>query len=162
MKNAYKWAFAPRFRSRAFGWRGTRTAVERLDEALREIAQMARSEPALAADGAVLLLEKLSPAICEVDSSSGALGTACARAVEALVSMIVAAPVSQSVREAWLDRLFDAFQDDDPPYIESLGPHWGALCAEPSLASHWADKAPSDAPAGPRRAKAGHLCLYQG
>ncbi len=47
---------------------------------------------------------------------------------------------SFSSRCLWLERLFEAFQDDDPPYIESLGEHWGVLCAEPSLASYWADQ----------------------
>jgi hypothetical protein len=51
-----------------------------------------------------------------------------------------AAPVPRRVREKWLERLFNAVQEDDPPYIESLGEHWGALCADPALASHWADQ----------------------
>jgi hypothetical protein len=29
---------------------------------------------------------------------------------------------------------------DDSPYVESLSEHWGALCADPALASHWADQ----------------------
>lgn len=91
---------------------------------------MARSEPALAADGAGLLLKTLSPAVFEVDSSSGALGTARARAVDTLVPIMASAAVPRAVREAWLDRLFDAFEDDDPPYIESLGPHWGTHSAD--------------------------------
>jgi tetratricopeptide (TPR) repeat protein len=44
------------------------------------------------------------------------------------------------VREKWLDRLFDAIQEDDPPYIESLGDHWGELCTTQELASAWADQ----------------------
>jgi hypothetical protein len=45
--------------------------VQRLKEAITEIRQVARREPVLAADGAVSLLEKLSPALEQVDSSSG-------------------------------------------------------------------------------------------
>ena len=101
---------------------------------------MARADPALAGEGAVLLLEKLSPAVSGIDSSSGALGNAAAGVVEKTVPLIAAAPVSRRLREKWLERLFDAIQDDDPPYIESLGEHWGALCADPALASHWADQ----------------------
>jgi hypothetical protein len=48
--------------------------------------------------------------------------------------------VSAKVREKWLDRLFAAIQEDDPPYIESLGDHWGDLCATKELASNWADQ----------------------
>jgi hypothetical protein len=48
--------------------------------------------------------------------------------------------VTHRVRETWLERLFDAIQEDDPPHIESLGEHWVAQCADPALASHWADQ----------------------
>ena len=101
---------------------------------------MARGDAALAGEGAVLLLEKLSPAVSDIDSSSGALGNATAGVVETLAPLIAAAPVARPVREKWLERLFDAVQEDDPPYIESLGEHWGALCADSSLASQWADR----------------------
>ena len=37
---------------------------------------MARTDPALAGEGAVLLLEKIAPAVNQIDSSSGALGKA--------------------------------------------------------------------------------------
>ncbi len=93
----------------------------------------------MAGHGAVLLLEKASPALCDIDSSSGSLGNAMHSAVQCLVPLIAVAPVAGRVREKWLERLFEAYQDDDPPYIESLGEHWGALCVEPSLASRWAD-----------------------
>ena len=133
---ARTWAFRARFRRQAFGWSGTRKAIERLNEALREIEHVAHSDPALAAEGAVLLLEKLSPAVGHIDSSSGALGNATAGVVETLVPLIAAAQVPRRVREKWLERLFDAIQDDDPPYIESLGEHWGALCADPAPPAH--------------------------
>jgi hypothetical protein len=42
---------------------GTRKAIDRLTEAVSEIERMARTDPAIAGEGAVLLLEKLSPAI---------------------------------------------------------------------------------------------------
>ena len=134
------WAFRPRLRRRAFGWRGSRKAVEVIASALAEITRAARSDPALAGEGAVVFLEKISPAVGEVDSSSGSLGNATAAAVAALVPIIAAAPVAQRLREKWLDRLFEAYQEDDPPYIESLGPLWGDLCAGPELASAWAER----------------------
>lgn len=43
------------------------------------------------------------------------------------------------MRDKWLERLYAALEDDDPPYIKSLGDHWGTLCATLALASHWAD-----------------------
>ena len=140
MATSHTWAFRASFRLRAFGWSGTRKAIERLNEAVGEIERMARTDPALAGEGAVLLLERLSPAVSDIDSSSGALGNATAGVVEKMVPLIAAAPVPRRVREKWLERLLDAIQEDDPPYIESLGEHWGALCAETALASHWADQ----------------------
>ena len=140
MTTTHTWAFRARFRRHAFGWSGTRKAIERLNEAVGEIERMARTDPALAGEGAVLLLEKLSPAVSDIDSSSGALGNATAGVVETVVPLIAAAPVPRRVREKWLERLFGAVQDDDPPYIQSLGEHWGALCADPTLAPHWVDQ----------------------
>lgn len=137
---AHAWSFRSKFRCSAFGWRGSRTAIERVTEALAEIRDAGRIDPAVAGEGAVLLLEKVSPALCDVDSSSVSLGSAMHAAVARLVPVIASAQVPESVRQKWLERLFDAYQDDDPPYIESLGDHWGALCATPQLASRWADE----------------------
>ena len=134
-----QWAFRSRLRRSAFGWRGSKPAIARIEEALAEIRAAARHDPAHAAEGAVLFLEKLSPAVREVDSSSGALGSAANRAVEALVPIIAAASVADAVRAKWLERLFEAIQEDDPPYIELLGDHWGELCVMPAVASRWAD-----------------------
>jgi hypothetical protein len=134
------WAFRTRFRRGAFGWKGTQLAIGRIHEALTEIRAVAGHDPARAAEGAVLLLEKLSPALCQIDSSSGALGNATYATVQEMAPLISNAPVSATVRSKWLDRLFEAIQEDDPPYIESLGDHWGELCATKELASTWADQ----------------------
>jgi len=136
----HPWAFRARFRRAAFGWKGSKLAIERIHEALVEIRAVARHDSASAADGAVLFLEKLSPALNQIDSSSGALGNATYAAVQELVPVISSAPVDTAVRKKWLDRLFEGIQEDDPPYIESLGDHWGVLCATPELASNWADQ----------------------
>ena len=137
--SAHKWQFAPRFRLRAFGWRSD-TPIQRIKEALTEIKQFARKEPVLAAEGAITLLEKLSPALEQVDSSSGALGSAVNRAIDTLVSIIAQADVEPKQRQRWLERLWQALQEDEIPYIELLGDHWGELCVTPELASRWADE----------------------
>ena len=136
---SHKWTFPARFRRGAFGWKSA-LPIQRLKEAVAEIRQVARREPVLAADGAVFLLEKLSPALEQVDSSSGALGTAVNRAIEALVPVIAGVDASALTRERWLARLFDALQNDQMPYIERLGDRWGELCATPAIASIWADR----------------------
>lgn len=138
MATAYKWQFAPRFRRNAFGWKSD-TPIQRIKEAVAEIKTIAKKEPVLAAEGAVLFLEKLAPSIEQVDSSSGALGSAVNRAIETLVPIIVNVDVSRTVREKWLDRLFEALQGDSMPYLEYLEKYWGELCVAPAIASKWAD-----------------------
>jgi len=135
----YKWQFAPRFRRNAFGWK-SQTPIQRIKEAISEIKLVTKKEPVLAAEGAILFLEKLSPAIEGVDSSSGAIGSAVNRAIETLVPVIANAKVDMATRQGWLEHLWEAVQDDDIPYIESLGDFWGELCVSPELASAWADE----------------------
>jgi hypothetical protein len=136
---AFKWQFKARFRRHAFGWR-SQPAVQRVREATTEIRKAARRDPVLAAEGAVTLLERLSPALESVDSSSGAIGTAVNRAIAELVPVVAGAPVDPATREAWLERLWAALEADQIPYIESLGDRWGELCASQQVASAWADR----------------------
>jgi hypothetical protein len=137
--NAHKWQFASRFRRHAFGWRSD-APIQRIKEALSEIKQVACKEPVIAAEGAVTFLEKLSSALEQVDSSSGALGTAVNRAIDTLVPIIAKPVVDRRVRQRWLERLWEALQNDQVPYIELLGEYWGALCVTAELASAWADE----------------------
>ena len=137
--SAYKWQFTSRFRRQAFGWRSD-TPIQRIKEALAEIKLVAHKEPAIAAEGAVTLLEKISPALEQVDSSSGAIGTAVNRAIETLVPLIAKAEVEPRIRQRWLQRLWQALQDDGIPYIESLGEHWGELCVTADIALIWVDE----------------------
>jgi hypothetical protein len=134
----HKWVFEARFRRRAFGWR-SQPAIQRVREAVSEIKKARRKDPVRAAEGAVTFLERLSPAIEQVDSSSGAIGTAVNRAIDELVPIIAEAPVDADRRRAWLERLFDALQSDPIPYIERLGDVWGELCVDPEIASEQAD-----------------------
>jgi len=140
MGKAGDWAFTKRFRRGGFGWRASRLASERIAEALAEISTVARHDPLHAAEGAVRFLVKLSPALEQVDSSSGALGSAARGAVDVLVPVIAQAPADEAMREGWLEQLFEAIQNDDPPYLELLDERWGELCATPEMASRWADR----------------------
>lgn len=134
----HKWTFVPRFRRNAFGWR-SQPALARVREAVSEIKKAARKDPVLAAEGAVLFLEKVSPALAHVDSSSGSIGTAVNNAIKTLVSIIAGAPADSALRDGWLDRLWQAVEDDDIPYLELLPDFWGELCATSEQASRWAD-----------------------
>ena len=137
--SAHIWTFAARFRRNAFGWRSDKPIL-RIKEAVSEIKQIARKDPVLAAAGAVSLLEKLSPALEAVDSSSGAIGSAVNRAIDTLVPIIAKADVNQATRQKWLERLWDAIQNDGVSYIEALGDSWGELCSSREIASTWADE----------------------
>jgi hypothetical protein len=135
----HRWEFKARFRRNAFGWR-SQSAVQRVREAVGEIKRVVRRNPVLAGDGAVILLERISPALESVDSSSGSIGTAVHNAIEELVLIIGAAPADPATRSAWLDRLWAASGADQIPYIESLAGHWGELCGSKEVASEWADR----------------------
>lgn len=135
----HRWEFKPRFRRHAFGWR-SQPPIQRLKQAVAEIKSVARADAVLAAEGAVALIERISPALEHVDSSSGAIGTAVNNTIATLVPLIAGAPADSDTRAAWLERLFEAHGADQIPYIEHLGDHWGELCASKDVASEWADR----------------------
>jgi hypothetical protein len=137
--DAHPWAFKARFRRHAFGWK-SQPAIQRIREAVGEIKKVARRYPVRAGEGAVAFLERVSPALEHVDSSSGAIGTAVNNAIAALVPVIASAPADASTRAAWLERLWEAHADDQIPYIERLADCWGDLCASKDVAGAWADR----------------------
>ena len=75
-----KWEFKARFRRHAFGWK-SQPAITRVKQAVAEIKKVAKKDPLLAATGGVAFLERVSPAIEQVDSSSGAIGSAVSNAL---------------------------------------------------------------------------------
>src|SRR4051794_25286249 len=108
----HKWEFKPRFRRHAFGWK-SQPAIARVKQAVAEIKKVAKKAPALAAEGAVLFIERISPAIEQVDSSSGAIGAAVHNAIADLATIIADAPTDTGTRDTWLERLWAAQQEDD-------------------------------------------------
>ena len=134
----HRWTFRARFRAGAFGWR-SEVPIKRIKEAVSEIKAVARKDRVLAAEGAVIFLEKVADALEQVDSSSGAIGSTVNRAIETLVPIIAQAPATDAMRDKWLDRLWQAIDDDAMPYIDLLPDHWGELCVTPERASQWAD-----------------------
>ena len=82
----------------------------------------------------------MSPALEQVDSSSGAIGAAVNRAIAELVPIIAAAPADATTRAAWLERLWEAHAADEISYIEQLAEYWGELCASKDVASGWGDR----------------------
>jgi hypothetical protein len=135
----HKWIFPARFRAGAYGWKSSRLACQRLREAVSEIKKVAKKDPLLGAEGAVRLMEKIWPALEHIDSSSGALGSAVNKALDALIPIIINAPADQKLRDLWLDRLWHAMQEDGVDYLGPVGDRWGGLCGSAALAGKWAD-----------------------
>lgn len=131
---AHKWEFKARFRRHAFGWK-SQPAITRVKQAVAEIKKVAKKDPVLAAEGGIAFLERVSPALEHVDSSSGSIGTAVSNAIAELVPIIASAPADPQTRAAWLERLFEAHQADRIPYIERLADHWGELCGSEQVSS---------------------------
>lgn len=140
MAAKHTWTFKARLRSRAFGWRGSHLACQRLKEAVTEIKKVARTDPVTAGDGFVSLMERLWPAFQDVDTSSGALGGAVYRAQDELLPVAISAPADRKTRDKWLDRLWQAIEDDGVDYLSPVGDRWGDLCCSRGVASCWADR----------------------
>jgi hypothetical protein len=137
---SHRWNFKQHIRAKAFGWRGSRLAIRRLNEASAEIRSMARQEPTEAAEGAVSLAERIWPAFEHIDTSSGALGAAVNRTLETLIPIIANAPADRPARNRRLDRLWQAVLEDGVNYLSPVEEAWGELCASAEIASQWADQ----------------------
>jgi hypothetical protein len=82
---------------------------------------VAKKDPVLAGDSAVRLAEKLWPALEHIDTSSGALGSAVYKTLDALIPVVVKAPADEKTRIRWLDRLWQAMAEDGVDYLSPVG-----------------------------------------
>ena len=133
------WTLEASFERDALGWK-PQPAIATLKRAISEIRKVAKKDPVLGGEGAVILLERMSPAFEHVDSSSGATGAAVSTAIAELAPILASAPADAATRAAWLERLFAAHAADRMPFIASLADHWSELCASKEVASAWADR----------------------
>jgi len=140
MKRSHPWQFRSRFRTNAYSWHGTSLASKRLNEAVAEIKKASKSDPVAAGEGCVALMERLWPALQSIDGSSGALGSAVNRTLDALIPILIAAPCDRELRAKWLERLFQAVCDDGGQYLTPVEARWGEVCVFPELANEWADR----------------------
>ena len=140
MPTKHTWTFKPRLRAKAFGWQGSRLACQRLKEAIAEIKKVARVDPVIAGDGVVSLMERIWPAFQDIDTSSGALGGAVYWAQDELLPIAIEAPADRKTRDKWLDRLWQAIEDDGVNYLSPVEDRWGELCRSSEVASDWADR----------------------
>jgi hypothetical protein len=140
MAAKYTWTFKARLRARIFGWRGSHLACQRLKEAVTEIKKVAGKDPVTAGDGVVSLMERIWPAFQDVDTSSGALGGAVYWAQDELLPIAIESPADRKTRDNWLERLWQAIEDDGVDYLSLIGGRWGELCGSREVASSWADR----------------------
>ena len=105
MPAKHTWTFKPRLRTRAFGWKGSHLACQRLKEAATEIKKVARQDQVTAADGVVCLMERIWPAFQDIDTSSGALGGAVNWAQDELLPVVIDLCGSREIASRWADRL---------------------------------------------------------
>ena len=117
MTGLHKWAFKSRFRAHAYGWRGSALASKRLKEAVGEIKAVTKSDRVLAGEGTVSLMERLWPALEDIDTSSGALGSVVHHTLDDLIPILISAPADMETRCSWLERLFQAVIDDGVQYL---------------------------------------------
>lgn len=136
----HKWTFPARFRARAFSWHASTLASKRLREAVSEIRKVAKTDSVLGAEGAIRLMEKLWPALEHVDTSSGALGNAVGKVLDALIPLIVDAPADDRTRGKWLERLWLAIEEDGVEYLGPVGDRWGEICGSEALVNRWAEE----------------------
>lgn len=135
MMAKHTWTFKSRFRSQAFGWRGSHLACQRLKEAVTAIKKVARTDPVTAGDGVISLMERIWPAFQDVDTSSGALGGAVYWAQDELLPIAIEAPADRKTRNTWLDRLWQAIEGDGVDYLSLVQDRRGELCGSLSRAS---------------------------
>jgi len=135
-----KWQFTARFRAKAYGRRGSSLAISRLKEAVSEIKAVSKSDPVAAGGGPVSLMERIWPAFQDIDTSSGALGMAVARTLAELIPILIDAPTDHATRSKWLERLFEAVQNDGVEYLAPVEDRWGEIARYPELINEYADR----------------------
>jgi hypothetical protein len=139
MASGSRWTFKARFRARAFGWRGSKTAIARLKEAVSEIKTAAKADAVAGGEGAVVLMERLWPTFQDIDTSSSALGTAVNATLKEVIPILIVARAMPKVRAAWLERLYHAVQEDGVQYLYPLEERWGEVAVFPELMNEYAD-----------------------
>ncbi len=95
--------------------------------------------PVAAGEGAIVLMARLWPAFQDIDTSSGALGSAVNTALAEIVPILIAAPATPKVRAGWLERLYDAVQEDGVQYLYPVEQRWGEIAVYPELMNAYAD-----------------------
>jgi len=94
----------------------------------------------LAAEGCVSLMERLWPALEDIDTSTGALGGAIHRTLDELIPILISAPADVKMRRAWLERLYQAVMDDGVQYLSPVEDRWGEIAVYPEFMAEYAER----------------------
>jgi hypothetical protein len=84
-------------------------------------------------------MERIWPAFERIDTSSGSLGGAVNWTQSELLPIVIDVRADRETRDEWLDRLWQAVQEDGVDYLWLVEDRWGELCGSPETASFWAD-----------------------
>ncbi|MGA2170958.1 MAG: hypothetical protein ABSG62_22460 [Terracidiphilus sp.] len=107
---------------------------------MKEIKKVAKVDPVSAADGAVILMERIWPALECVDSSSGAIGSTAGWTLTELLPIVIDAPADRKTRDLWLDRLYQAILEDGVDFLWLPQERWGQLCGSVEVSSQWVNE----------------------
>lgn len=111
---------------------------------MAEIRAVARLDPELAAEGVVGLIERIWPALQNVDDSSGALGKATDKVVRELIDILLAAWPAERVWRRWVERLALAVEDDGVGYLWELDERFEEIASWRSRGVGAVPAAPTD------------------
>jgi len=136
----HSWKFKSHFRREAYSWKSTSLASKRMREAVSEIKKVAKKDKSLAGEGVIELFVRLYPALMQIDSSSGALGRAMNKTIDALQPILIEAEWEMNTRGKHLEILFEAIQNEGWGIFDNLRDHWGEICVYEGLAHLWADR----------------------
>ncbi|MCP5461884.1 MAG: hypothetical protein H7A34_01730 [bacterium] len=136
----HEWNFKKYFRKGAFGWKGTALATKRLNEAVSEIKKVNKTDPLLAVEGCIILMERISSALEHIDSSSGALGNAVNHTLNEIIPFLINAPAEKGLRKEWLERIHNAILNEGIQFLSPVEESWGKICVFPDLMNEWADR----------------------
>ncbi|PCJ43331.1 MAG: hypothetical protein COA71_00180 [SAR86 cluster bacterium] len=59
--------------------------------------------------------------------------------MESLIPIIVQAPADDATCGKWLERLWQAMEEDGVDYLGPVGDSWGEICGSVDVAGEWAD-----------------------
>ncbi len=135
----HTWEFTRYLRAGVYKWNGSALASKRIKEALREISNVAKKDPVIAAEGAVKFIEKCWLALEHIDSSSGAIGNAVNNALFELAEIISHAELLKNERLKLTERIWNSWQDEGYGYYDVLSELWPKLCGDPEILNYWAD-----------------------